>query len=50
VPGVLAIPNSFLLALLEWQEGSKVPQLMRIFDAHPWQAIRLLPGSLLTFT
>jgi predicted transposase YbfD/YdcC len=48
-PRVLAVLNSFLLALLDWQGVSNVPHQMRIFDAQPWQAVRLLLGSLLTF-
>jgi len=48
-PRVLAILNSFLLALLDFLGVSNVPQQMRIFDAQPLQAIRLLLGSLLTF-
>jgi len=49
-PRVLAVLNSFLLALLDFLEVSNVPHQMRIFDARPWQAVRLLLGSLLTFT
>jgi predicted transposase YbfD/YdcC len=48
-PRVLAVLNSFLLALLDFLGVSNVPKQMRIFDAQPWQAIRLLLGSLLTF-
>jgi len=48
-PRVLAALNSFLLALLDWQGVSNVPHQMRLFDAQPWQAVRLLLGSLLTF-
>src|SRR5260221_12658366 len=48
-PRVLAVLNSFLLALLDFLEVSNVPQQMRFFDAHPLQAVRLLLGSLLTF-
>jgi predicted transposase YbfD/YdcC len=48
-PRVLAVLNSFLLALLDFLGVSNVPQQMRIFDAHPLQAVRLLLGSLLTF-
>jgi hypothetical protein len=48
-PRVLAVLNSFLLALLDFLGGSLVPQQMRIFDAQPLQAVRLLLGSLLTF-
>ena len=48
-PRVLAVLNSFLLALLDFRGVTNVPQQMRIFDAQPWQAVRLLLGSLLTF-
>ena len=48
-PRVLAVLNSFLLALLDWRGVTNVPQQMRIFDAQPSQAVRLLLGSLLTF-
>ena len=49
-PRVLAVLNSFLLAVLDFLGVSNVPQQMRCFDAHPLQAVRLLLGSLLTFT
>jgi hypothetical protein len=48
-PRVLAVLNRFLLALLDFLAVTNVPQHMRIFDAQPWQAVRLLLGSLLTF-
>ena len=48
-PRVLAILNSFLLGLLDFLGVGNVPQQMRLFDAHPFQAVRLLLGSLLTF-
>ena len=48
-PRVLAVLNSFLLALLDFFGVSNVPSQMRTFDAHPLQAVRLLLGSLLTF-
>ncbi len=48
-PRVLAVLNSFLLAVFDFLGVSNVPQQMRLFDAHPWQAVRLLLGSLLTF-
>jgi predicted transposase YbfD/YdcC len=48
-PRVLAVLNSFLLALLDWQGVTNVPHQMRIFDARPALAVRLLLGSLLTF-
>ena len=40
--------NSFLLALMDFLGVSHVPQQMRLFDAHPLLAVRLLLGSLLT--
>jgi predicted transposase YbfD/YdcC len=49
-PRVLAVLNSFLLAMLDFLGVSNVPSQMRTFDAHPLQAVRLLLGSLLTFT
>ena len=48
-PRVLAVLNSFLLAVLDFLGVSNVPQQMRFFDAYPLQAVRLLLGSLLTF-
>ncbi len=48
-PRVLAVLNSFLLALLDFRGVTNVPQQMRIFDAQPLLAVRLLLGSLLTF-
>jgi predicted transposase YbfD/YdcC len=48
-PRVLAILNSFLLALLDFLGVRNVPKQMRIFDAQPLLAVRLLLGSLLTF-
>jgi hypothetical protein len=49
VPRVLAVLNSFLLAVLDFLGVSNVPRQMRIFDAQPLQAVRLLLSSLLTF-
>jgi len=48
-PRILALLNSFLLALLDLVGVSNVPKQMRLFDAHPLLAVRLLLGSLLTF-
>ena len=48
-PRILALLNSFLLALLDVFAVSNVPKQMRLFDAQPWLAVRLLLGSLLTF-
>jgi len=49
-PRALAVLNSFLLALLDYAGMTNVPKHMRLFDAKPWLAVRLLFGSLLTFT
>lgn len=49
-PRVLAVLNSFLLGLLDFCQVTNVPKRMRIFDAQPRLAVRLLLGSLLTFT
>ena len=48
-PRVLALLNSFLLAVLDFLGISNVPKQMRIFEAQPLLAVRLLLGSLLTF-
>ena len=48
-PRILALLNSFLLALLDLFGVSNVPKQMRAFDAQPLLAVRLLLGSLLTF-
>ena len=48
-PRVLAVLNSFLLALLDFLGVSNAPKQMRLFDARPGLAVRLLLGSLLTF-
>ena len=48
-PRILALLNSFLLALLDRLGVNNVPKQMRLFDAHPLLAVRLLLGSLLTF-
>ncbi len=48
-PRVQAVLNSFLLALLDFLGVGNVPKQMRIFDAQPLLAVRLLLGSLLTF-
>lgn len=49
-PRVLAVLNSFLLGLLDFCGVTNVPRNMRLFDAKPWLAVRLLFGPLLTFT
>lgn len=49
-PRVLAVLNSFLLALLDFGRVTNVPKQMRLFDAKPWLAVRLLFSSVLTFT
>lgn len=48
-PRILAVLNSFLLAVLDFLGVGNVPKQMRIFDAQPLLAVRLLLGSLLTF-
>jgi hypothetical protein len=48
-PRVLAVLNRFLLALLDLLGIGNVPKQMRLCDAHPLQAVRLLLGSLRTF-
>jgi Transposase DDE domain len=48
-PHILALLNSFLLALLDVFGVSNVPKQMRVFDAQPLLAVRLLLSSLLTF-
>ena len=48
-PRILALLNSFLLALLDFLGVSNVPKQMRLFDAQPLLGVRLLLGSLLTF-
>lgn len=49
-PRVLAVLNSFLLALLDFRGVTNVPKQMRLFDAKPWLAVDLLFRSILTFT
>lgn len=48
-PHVLAVLNSFLLALFDFLGVTNVPKQMRAWDAQPLRAVRLLLGSLLTF-
>src|SRR2546426_2605464 len=48
-PRILALLNSFLLAVLDFLGVCNVPKQMRLFDAQPLLAVRLLLGSLLTF-
>ena len=48
-PRLLAILNSFLLAVMDFLAVPNVPKQMRLFDAQPLLAVRLLLGSLLTF-
>lgn len=45
-PRVLAVLNSFILALCDFCQVTNVPQRMRFYDARPWIAVRLLMGSL----
>ena len=49
-PRVLAVLNSFLLALLDFGGVTNVASQLRLFDAKPWLAVRLLFNSVLTFT
>ncbi len=49
-PRVLAVVNSFLLGQLDFCQITNIPRWMRMVDAQPWLAVRLLLGSLLTFT
>jgi predicted transposase YbfD/YdcC len=49
-PRLLAVLNSFLLGLLDFFEVRSLPPLMRLLDAHPLLALRLLLKSVLTFT
>ena len=46
VPHVLAVLNSFVLALFDFCQVSNAKQFMRCLDAHPLQAARLLLKSL----
>jgi hypothetical protein len=48
-PRVLAVLNSFLLALLDFRGVTNVPQQMRVFYAQPEPAVRLLLNSLLAY-
>jgi len=41
-PHILAVLNSFVLALFDFCKVSNVKQQMRCLDAHPFQAVRLL--------
>ena len=45
-PRVLAVLNSFLLGLLDLLGITNVARQMRLFDAHPLQAVQLLLGRL----
>lgn len=45
-PRTLAVLNSFLLALFDWLGVRNVASQMRVFDASPHLALRLLVGSL----
>ena len=48
-PQVWAVLNNLILALLDFLGVQNVPKQMRVFDAQPQRAVRLLFGSLLTF-
>lgn len=45
-PRILALLNSFLLALFDWLEVRNVASQMRVFDAQPFQALRLFMSPL----
>ncbi len=49
-PRILAVLNSCSLALLDFLGVRNVPMHMLVFDTHRLLAVRLLLGSLLTFT
>ncbi len=49
-PQVIAALNNLVLAVFDFLGVHNVPQQMRRFDAQPHRAVRLLFGSLLTFT
>lgn len=49
-PQVLAALNTLVLAVFDFLGVQNVAQQMRRFDAQPQRAVRLLLGSLLTFT
>lgn len=49
-PLVLAALNNLVLALFDFLRVTNIPQQMRRLDAHPALAVRLVVGSLLTFT
>jgi predicted transposase YbfD/YdcC len=48
-PQVWAVLNNLILAVLDFLGVQNVPKQMRVFDAQPQRAVRLLFGSLLTF-
>jgi hypothetical protein len=48
-PLVLATLNSLVLAVFDFLGVGNVPKQMRVFEAQPQRAVRLLFGSLLTF-
>jgi len=45
-PHVLAVLNSFVLALFDWCQVTNAKQFMRRLDACPLQAVQLLLKSL----
>ena len=49
-PQVVAALNNLILAIFDCLGVKNVPHQMRVFDAQPSQAVRLLFGPLLTFT
>ena len=49
-PQVVAALNNLVLAVFDFLGVHQVPKQMRLLDAQPLRAVRLLLGSLLTFT
>jgi hypothetical protein len=49
-PRLLAVLNSFVLGLLDFLQVRCLPPFMRLLDAQPFLALRLLLQSALTFT
>ena len=49
-PQVVAALNNLVLAVFDFLGVRNLPQQMRCLDAQPQRAVRLLLGSLLTFT
>ena len=49
-PQVVAVLNNLVLAVFDFLGVRNVAHQMRLFQARPQRAVRLLFGSLLTFT